>query len=380
MKLQEYEAKVLAEKYGIPTPPGRVALSPEEARQIAQELGTTVLTKAQVPFKGRAKLGGVKEANSPAQAECKARELIGSTLNQFKVEKVLVEEKMPMIKELYFGISIDRSSRTYIVVGSPEGGVEIENLAAANPQKFRKITVDPLLGFQAFQARQLAQKMGYGGSKMLELARIFLCFYKLAIDNDAELVESNPIIETTDGKFVAADPRVVIDDDALYRHEFFKERLKSEWRELPPHEIEAKETELDYVKLEGNVGILGNGAGLVMASLDSVRWFGGKPADFLDIGGGAPVDKVVAALNVVLSDPRVDGVFINILGGITRCDEVAKGILKAKQWFNFSKPIVTRLVGTNEEEGKRILKDGDISVYDNMEAAAEAIVRIIKKK
>jgi len=376
LKISEYEAKAIFSKYGIPTPAGGLATSPAQAQDIAMQLITPVAVKAQVLIAGRGRAGGILFAQSPAEAELNARKLLGAEIKGIKVQSVLVEEEIPKKKELYFGITIDRSNRSYVAIASSEGGVEIEEIAAATPEKIIKVFIDPLYGFRPYHAIQMAKKLGYTGSQMQSLATIFLNQYKIAMDYDAELVEMNPLIEKPDGKFVAADTRLIIDDSALYRHPEFKKKLIEEETALTPQELEAQKSGLAYVKLEGDIGVIGNGAGLVMATLDAIQLYGGKPANFLDVGGGASADRMAAALNLVLSDPKVKVVFINILGGITRCDEIAKGILDARSRIGFLKPIVIRLVGTNEEEGRRILTEAGIHVLDSMEEAAKRAVEI----
>jgi succinyl-CoA synthetase beta subunit len=254
--------------------------------------------------------------------------------------------------------------------------MEIEEIAAKTPEKIVKVLIDPLHGFQPYHARQIARKIGYSGKQMLSLASTFYKLYKLAMNYDAELAEMNPLMEKHNGEFVAADTRLIIDDNALYRHPELESKPASREEGLTPQEIEAKKGGLAYVKLDGNIGIIGNGAGLVMATLDTIQLYGGKPANFLDVGGGASAERMTTALNIVLSDAKVEAVFINILGGITRCDEIAKGILEARKRIGFAKPIVIRLVGTNEEEGRRILTEAGIHVLSSMEEAAQKVVEI----
>ena len=377
MKLLEHEAKSIFSKYEIPVPKGELATSPSEARKIAAKLNTPVAIKAQIPVAGRGKAGGILFADSPVKAEIAAKKLLNTQIGGIEVNSVLVEEEISVLRELYFGITVDRSSRSYVAVASSEGGMEIEEIAARMPEKISKTFIDPFYGFHSYQARQIATKLGYEGKQMLNLARILFKQYEVAMDYDAELAEMNPLIETSDGKFVAADTRLIIDDNALYRHPEFKKRL-TENVELPPEELEARRSGLAYVKLEGNIGVIGNGAGLVMATLDAIQLYGGEPANFLDVGGGASADKMATALNIVLSDPGVEVVFVNILGGITRCDEVAKGILEAKRRTGFRKPMVIRLMGTNEEEGRRILTDAGVHVLHSMEEAARRAVETAK--
>ncbi|MEM3609074.1 MAG: ATP-grasp domain-containing protein, partial [Candidatus Bathyarchaeia archaeon] len=255
-----------------------------------------------------------------------------------------------------------------------------EEVAQKKPESVVKIFVSSQQGLKLYKARQIAKRIGYAGDQLVELGRIFERLYSACVDHDAELIEMNPLVETLDGKFVAADARIIIDDNALFRHPEYKKRLLEAESELTPQELEALKNDLAYVKLDGNIGVIGNGAGLVMATLDTIRYFGGKPANFLDVGGGAPSDKIAAALRIVLSDPKVEVLFINILGGITRCDEVARGILEAKKAVGVAKPMVIRLVGTNEEEGKQVLTEAGIQVLESMEEAAKRVVEISKQK
>jgi len=377
LKLFEYEAKQIFAKYGIPTPRGFLATTSAQAREVAEKINAPVALKSQVQVAGRAKAGGILFANSPNEAEKAAAQLLGNEIKGVKVQSLWVEEKITIKRELYFSITVDRANRCYVAIASSAGGVEIEETALTSPEKIVKVFVDPIYGFRLHHARGIAKKLGYIGNQMGDLASIFLRHYRLAMDFDAELAEMNPLVETVDGKFVAADTRLIIDDNALYRHQDFKGRPLEE-AEKTPQELAAQKSGLAYVKLDGDVGIIGNGAGLVMATLDAIQLYGGKPANFLDVGGGASSDMMAAALDVVLSDPNVKVVFINILGGITRCDEVANGILEAKKRVSFIKPMVIRLVGTNEEEGKRILTEAGIHVLDSMEEAAKKTVDIIQ--
>ena len=379
LKLFEHEAKTIFAKYEIPTPQGQLATSPARALEIAAKINAPVAVKAQVLVAGRGKTGGILFAASPREVELAAEKLLSAEIKGFKVRSVLVEEKVSIRRELYFSVAVDRSNRCYVAIASSEGGIEIEEVAAATPEKIVKVFIDPLQGFHLPHASRIAKRLGYSGSQMQNLATIFLKLYNVAMDCDAELAEMNPLVETPEGKFVAADARLIIDDNALYRHPEFRGRLMKKGKaELPPLELEARKSGLAYVKLEGNVGVIGNGAGLVMATLDAIQLYGGSPANFLDVGGGASADVMAAALNLVFSDPGVDVVFVNILGGITRCDEVARGILEAKGRVGFLKPVVVRLVGTNEEEGRRVLTGAGIHVLDSMEEAAKRTVEIAK--
>ena len=378
MKLHEHEAKKIFAKYGISIPKGEVATTPTQAREIAAKLNVSVTVKAQILVAGRGKAGGILFVDTPEEAELAAKKLLGAEIKGVRVPNVLVEEKISAQKELYFGITVDRAQRCYVAVASSEGGMEIEEIAAKMPEKIVKVFINPIYGFQPYHARQIARKMGYAGKQMLSLASTFFKLYRLAVDYDVELAEMNPLMEKPNQEFVAADTRLIIDDNAIYRHPELKNRLTEGEIERTPQELEAQKSGLAYVKLEGNIGIIGNGAGLVMATLDTIQLYGGNPANFLDVGGGATAEKMATALNIILSDARVNAVFINVLGGITRCDEIAKGILEARKRIGFAKPIVIRLVGTNEEEGRRILTEAGIHVLSSMEEAAEKVVEIAK--
>ncbi len=377
MKLHEYEAKKIFAKYGIPIPKGEVATTSTQAREITAKLNVPVIVKAQILVAGRGKAGGILFADTPEEAELAARKLLDAEIKGVRVSSVLVEEKVSVQKELYLGITVDRAQRCYVAVASSRGGMEIEEIAAKTPEEIVKLFIDPAYGFHLYLARQVARKMGYVGKQMLNLASIFFKLYRLAIDFDAELAEMNPLMEKPNQEFVAADTRLIVDDNALYRHVELKNRLAEGETELTPQELKAQESGLAYVKLEGNIGIIGNGAGLVMATLDTIQLYGGNPANFLDVGGGASAERMAAALNIVLSDSEVKAVLINVLGGITRCDDIAKGVLEVRKRVGFAKPIVIRLVGTNEEEGRRILTEAGIHVLSSMEQSAEKVVEIV---
>jgi len=376
LKLFEYEAKNILARYGIPTPQGELATNTDQAREIAARLKPPLAVKSQVLVAGRGKAGGILFASSIQEAEEATEKLLKIQIKGIPVKSVWIEEKIQVKKELYFGITTDRSKQSYVAIASAVGGMEIEEIAQKAPEKVLKILINSQEGLRSFQAREIARKMGYSGKQLQELGSILQKLYRIGMNYDAELIELNPIVETTDGKFVAADARIIVDDNALFRHPELKKRLFEGESELSPLEMDAMKNDLAYVKLDGNVGIIGNGAGLVMATLDVVKYYGGKPANFLDVGGGASSEKIAAAVKIVLSDPNVNALFINILGGITRCDEVARGILEAKEKVGATKPMVIRLVGTNEEEGKQILTEAGIHVLASMEGAAQRIVKI----
>ena len=377
MKLFEHEAKMIFAKYGIPTPRGGLADSAAQAREIATKINAPVVVKAQVLVAGRGKAGGVLFAESPDEAEKAAEKLLSMKIKDVSVRRVWVEEKVSSRKELYFSVTVDRANRCYVAVASSAGGIDIEEVAANSPEKIVRVFIDPVYGFGAYHARKVAKKLAYNGDQMLDLASIFLKHYQMAMELDVEMAEINPLMETIDGKFVAADTRLIIDDNALYRHPEFQKRSLEE-AELTPQELKAQKSKLTYVKLDGDIGVIGNGAGLVMATLDVVQLYGGSPADFLDVGGGASAEMMAKALVIVFSDPRVKVVFINVLGGITRCDEVANGILEVRKRVGFAKPLVIRLVGTNVEEGRRILAEAGIHVLGSMEEAAKKAVEMAK--
>ena len=380
MKLYEHEAKTILSTYQVPTPKGEVATSSQQTHESAAKLEAPVAVKAQVLVAGRGKAGGILFADTPEQAEEAAKKLLGSQIKGVTVTKLLVEEKLPIKKELYFGVTVDRLNRCYVALASDMGGVEIEEVAEQQPQRILKAVINPQVGFRSFHARQIAKQLGYAGDQMLQLAGILEKLYRAGMDYDAELIELNPIAETQDGKFVAADARIVIDDNALFRHQDYKQKQLEEQRELSPQEFTALKNGLDYVKLDGDIGVVGNGAGLVMATLDTINLYGGKPANFLDIGGGAPPQRIEAALKIILSDPQVKVLFVNILGGITLCDEVARSIIQAREQIKTFKPMVVRLVGTNEEEGKRVLTEAAMPVFESMEEAAQKAVEFAKKE
>ena len=380
MKLFEYEAKTIFAKYGIPIPLGGLATNISQVHEIVTKLKPPFAIKAQVLVAGRGKAGGILFADSIPDAEKAAEKLLNTRIKGMPVKTVWIEEKIQIRKELYLGVTIDRANRSHVAIASAVGGMEIEEIATETPEKVIKFLINPQHGFHSFHARQIARKMGYSGRHLSTLGKIFGSLYRAGMDYDAELIEMNPIVETFDGKFVAADARIIIDDNALFRHKQYQKRLLEGGSELTPQELAALRNDLAYVKLDGNIGVVGNGAGLVMATLDTIQYYGGNPANFLDVGGGATSEKTGAALDIVLSDPNVIALLINILGGITRCDEVARGILKAKEKTGVTKPVVIRLVGTNEEEGKRILREAGIHVLESMEEAAQKIVEISKQE
>lgn len=374
MKLYEHEAKTVFSNYAVPTPNGKVVTTIQQAHQAARELNLPVAVKAQVLVAGRGKAGGIQFVHSAKEAEAATQKLFQTKIAGSVVRQVLVEEKITIKKELYFAITIDRLNRCYTVMTSQTGGVNVEQLAGQSPQNLFKTQINSHLGFRIFHARQLAKKLGYSGNQLHVLAEIFRNLYRAAMDYDAQLIEANPLVETSAGAFVAADARIIIDDSALYRHPVYQKKRLEAARDFSMREHEALKSGLELVELDGDIGVVGNGAGLVMATLDMVSFYGGKPANFLDLGGGATSEKIKIALETVLSNPQVKVVFVNILGGITHCDEVACAIVEVSKEVSDRKPLVVRLVGTNEQRGKQILADAAIDVLDSMEQAAQTAV------
>lgn len=375
MKLLEYQAKEIFRRYDIPTPRSEVAESPKGAREIAERLGPVAI-KAQLPVGGRGKAGGIKFAESPEEAEKIAGGLLGSRIKNIEIKKVLVEEKLDIKDELYLGVTVDRKNRCYVVLASSEGGVDIEEVAEETPEKIVKQMIDPLLGIRDYHCRSVAKRLGYSGREMNALAGFIRKLYRVAFEMDAELTEINPLALTEEG-FVAADARLNIDNNALFRHPIIAEiQREGELSEFSAREQEARTLGLTYVELDGDIGVIGNGAGLTMATLDSVTLLGGKSANFLDLGGGASPERIETAVTFVIKDPRVKTVFVNILGGITKCDDTARGIIETRRRLGSEKPIVVRMMGTNEEEGKRLLEEAGIETLDTMEEAAERAVAL----
>jgi succinyl-CoA synthetase beta subunit len=379
MKLLEYEAKEVFKRYGIPLGMSAVATTPSEAKDAATIIGKPVVVKAQVGVGGRGKAGGIKPADTPAQAYEVAKQILGMKIKDLAVRKVLVEERLRIQHEIYLGVIIDRAARCYTILASIEGGMNIEEVAAKNPEKIVRHNVDPLRGFRSYHANEVAKRLGYGGKNMQQLSDILQRLYRVAYEMDAELTEINPLVETAGG-FLAADARLNVDNNALYRHKELEAKyLESFEGELTPREMEARAMDLTYVELSGDIGIIGNGAGLTMATLDTVMLYGGKASNFLDLGGGATPDRIGKAVEFVLRDKRVKALFVNVLGGITRCDDTANGIIEARKKLGDNKPIVVRMMGTNEEEGKRLLHSAGVETNDTMEDAAQKAVHLARE-
>jgi len=379
LKLFEFEAKEIARKYGIPVPNGSVASTPEEAKECFLKTNQPSMIKAQVLVAGRGKAGGIKPASTADEAFEVAKAILSMTVKGEKVAKVLVEQKLASKHERYVSIVVDRSSRCYTLLCSTEGGVDIEQVALRHPEKIIRRKISPLIGLQEFESRWVAKQMGYSGKQMNQLGAIINKLFQIMLDYDAELIESNPLIETETGELVAADLRILLDDNSLFRHSKFLERMKTYEPDMTQLEVKAREKGLAYVELDGTVGIIGNGAGLVMATLDMILDYKGKPANFCDLGGGANEERIATALEIVLANSSVKVLLINIMGGITRCDDVARAILDIQKRMGITKPMVIRLVGTNEEEGRKILAEAKIPSLNSMEEAAAKAVELVSK-
>lgn len=375
MKIHEYQAKDILARYGVPIQPGRVAYTPDEAAAIARELGGPVVVKAQVYVGGRGKAGGIQFGDTPDQARAAAAKVLGMDIKGLKVEKVLVVDKVDIKEEYYLGIILDRKTQAPVVMVSKEGGIDIEEVAANTPEKIIKQPIDMRWGLRPFEARNILARAGLPHQVISKGGAILSALAKAFIESDASLAEINPLVLTTSGQVQAADAKILIDDNGLFRQKEYASWAESE--ESNPLEYEAKQAGLTYVKLDGNVGIIGNGAGLVMTTLDMVARVGGKPANFLDIGGGAKAEVMYKALSFVARDPQVKGILVNIFGGITRGEEVAKGVIMAQEELPAGMPIVVRLSGTGAEEGKALLKDAGLDWGKDMREAAQKIVAAI---
>ncbi|MEW6028581.1 MAG: ADP-forming succinate--CoA ligase subunit beta [Chloroflexota bacterium] len=373
MKLHEYQSKTIFAKYGIPIPRGRVAATAQEARHIAEELGGRVVIKSQVLVGGRGKAGGIKVAKDPVEAEQLATQILSMEIKGLPVRKVLVDEAAAIEQEIYLGITNDRAAKKPVIMVSAAGGVEIEEVAATHPEKIIKVHVDPLLGLRDYQARDIAASIDLPRELWRDFGSILSGLWRCYTENDATLAEINPLVINKNKKLVALDGKMLIDDNAMFRHSDLSEMRDVD--EDAPAEIEARKYGLSFIKLDGNIGCMVNGAGLAMTSMDIVKLFGGEPANFLDIGGGAGSDKVAAAMRIILTDPNVKAVLFNIFGGITRCDEVARGILDAMDEVKPKVPMVVRLVGTNAKEGRKLLSAARMITAETLADAAQKAVQ-----
>jgi succinyl-CoA synthetase beta subunit len=374
MKLHEYQSKQIFSRYGVPIPKGRVAATASEARQIAEELGGRVVIKAQVLVGGRGKAGGIKVAKNSDEAEVYATQILAMEIKGLPVRKVLVDEAAAIDQEIYLGITNDRSVKKPVMMASAAGGVDIEEVASTTPEKIIKAHIDPLLGLRDYQARDIATAIDLPRDFWREFGIICKGLWETYTGNDATLAEINPLVITKEKRLVALDGKMLIDDNALFRHNDLAEMRDID--EEAPSETEARKYGLSFIKLDGNIGCMVNGAGLAMTSMDVIKLFGGEPANFLDIGGGAAADKVAAALRIILEDPSVKVVLYNIFGGITRCDEVARGILAAIAEVKPKVPMVVRLVGTNAEEGRALLANADMLTAETLVDAARKAVEV----
>ena len=376
MKLQEYQSKQYFAKFGIPIPKGRVAVTAASAKQIAEELGGRVVIKSQVLVGGRGKAGGIRLAKSPKEAEDLATQILSMEIKGLPVRKVLVDEAANIETEIYLGITNDRAARKPVIMASAAGGVDIEEVARLTPEKIIKVHIDPLLGLRDYQARDLAAGIDLPRTHWRTFNQIAHGLWESYKASDATLAEINPLVITTDERLLALDGKMVLDDNALFRHPNLTEMRDRDVE--ADAETEARKYGLSYIQLDGDIGCMVNGAGLAMATMDIIKLFGGEPANFLDIGGGASAEKVAAALRIILKDPKVKVVLFNIFGGITRGDEVARGILAALEEVKVEIPMVTRLVGTNAEEGRQILADADMITADTLASAAQKAVAAVQ--
>ncbi len=382
MKIHEYQAKELLKGYGVPVPNSIVVRTASAAEQAAKDLGTdVVVVKAQIHAGGRGKGGGVKLAKSPEEAKALAAEMLGMTLVTHQtgpegreVKTLLIEEGLPIDQEYYLGITLDRASGKNVFMASSEGGTEIEEVAAETPEKILKETIEPGIGLQGFQARNLAFGLGLPKELIGPAAKFMISLANAFEKMDATIVEINPFLKTTDNRLIALDAKVNFDDNAVFRHKDYPELR--DLNEEEPLEIEASKFDLSYIKLDGNIGCMVNGAGLAMATMDIIKHNGGEPANFLDVGGGASQERVQNAFRILLADEHVEAVLINIFGGIVRCDMVARGVVDAAKNLGVSIPIVARLEGTNVEEGRRVLNESGINILtaDGMQDAAQKVV------
>lgn len=385
MKIHEYQAKKILRQYQVAVPSGSVATTANQAERLAAELGGKVVVKAQIHAGGRGKGGGVKLATDPEEARQAASEILGMQLvtpqtgpEGQKVKQVLVERASEIEREFYLGITLDRAHSKLVVMASQEGGVEIEEVAATTPEKILRETVDPGVGLQAFQATRLAFGLGFGGKQVRQAANFILSLYRAYVDADCSLVEINPLVATADGQLLALDAKIDLDDNALFRHPDLADMHDlDEEEEL---EVKAAKYGLNYIKLDGNIGCMVNGAGLAMATMDIIKLSGAEPANFLDVGGGASAETVENGFRILLSDPNVRAILINIFGGIVRCDRVAAGVIEARKKIEVHVPIVVRLAGTNAEVAAEMLKNSamDFAVGHGLKDAAEMVKATIR--
>jgi len=381
MNIHEYQAKEILSSYGIPVPRGRVALTADQVERAAKEMGGRCVVKAQIYAGGRGKAGGVKLVHHPEQAQDLAKELFGRRLvtpqtgaEGLKVRRILVEEAVEISRELYLSITLDRATSRYCLIASAEGGVEIEEVASTAPEKIHVLDIDPFTGLRSYQARKTALALGLAGSVCEDCVELILNLYRCALEKDCFLVEINPLVVTKAGWLMAMDAKINFDDNAIFRHREYPDML--DYSQLDPLEISAGKYDLAYIKLNGNVGCMVNGAGLAMATLDVLQEFGAEPANFLDVGGGATREKVAEAFKIILQDSDVKGVFVNIFGGIMRCDVIAQGIIEAASEVHCTLPIVVRMDGSKVAEGKKLLQESGLNVQVG-ETLGDGAARIV---
>jgi succinyl-CoA synthetase beta subunit len=387
MNIHEYQAKGLLAKYGVAVPKGGVAYTPEEALNVARDLGGPVwVVKAQIHAGGRGKGGGVKVVKSLDDVTDTSKAMLGMTLVTHQtgpqgkeVKRIYIEDGCDIARELYLGAVIDRGSRRVTLMASTEGGMEIEEVAAKSPEKILKVAIDPAIGIQPFHARKLAFGLGLEGKQVGSAVKFIMALYNAIIDTDASLVEINPLVVTGEGDVMALDAKMNFDDNALFRHKDIEELRDPD--EEDPAELEAARHDLNYIKLDGNIGCMVNGAGLAMATMDIIKLYGGEPANFLDVGGGATKERVTKAFKIILSDPNVEGILVNIFGGIMRCDVIAEGVVAAAREVSLNVPLVVRLEGTNVDLGKKILADSGLPIVsaDDLADAADKVVKAVKE-
>ncbi|BCU82086.1 ADP-forming succinate--CoA ligase subunit beta [Polycladomyces sp. WAk] len=386
MNVHEYQGKEVLKQYGVAVPNGRVAFTPEEAVEAARALGGELwVVKAQIHAGGRGKAGGVKLARSLDEVRAYAEELLGKVLVTHQtgpegkeVKRLLIEEGCKIEKEYYVGMVVDRSKGRVTMMASEEGGTEIEEVAAKTPEKIFKETIDPAVGLLPFQARRLAYAINIPRDRVNQAVKFMMGLYQAFVDKDCSLAEINPLVTTADGRVMALDAKLNFDDNALYRHPDIVELRDLD--EEDPKEVEASKYDLNYIALDGNIGCMVNGAGLAMATMDIIKHYGGEPANFLDVGGGATTEKVTEAFKIILADPNVKGILVNIFGGIMKCDVIATGVVEAAKQVGLDRPLVVRLEGTNVEKGKQILNESGLKIVaaDSMADAAQKIVSLVK--
>jgi succinyl-CoA synthetase beta subunit len=387
MKIHEYQAKAILAKYGVPVPQGEVIFKAEDAAGVADRLGgATVVVKAQIHAGGRGKGGGVKVVKGPAEAEASAAKILGMNLVTYQtgpsghiVQRVLIEQGLKIRRELYLGIVLDRATERLVLMVSPDGGVEIEKVAEETPERIFKELIHPGIGLSPFQTRKLAFALGLQGPQVAQASKMMMALYKAYVATDASLLEINPLIVTESGDLLALDAKMAFDDNALFRHPDFKELRDTS--EEDPLEVEASKYSLNYIKLDGTIGCMVNGAGLAMATMDIIKLAGGEPANFLDVGGGANAEQIRNAFRILMMDKAVKAVLINIFGGILRCDVLAEGVISAVKDLGVPVPIVIRMEGTNVEQGKRMLKESGLNfeTADDMNEAARKVVAAASK-